>query len=181
MWKWQSRAIRRHEERLGGFVQCSDSHGQYHLVNFVRDGDRVSMSVPHEFTGGAAALRLRVAEYKLGGPRAGAYQLELFPENHDLEEDFELADDLVPKVISPPGLRLWHLAEFLCTKKTYASIFYPLLAEFQHEYFDALSTGRTWKARWVRVLYFCAFFKSAGLNVTMKLMREAWERFQKKA
>jgi len=126
MWKWQSRAIRRHEERLGGFVQCSDSHGQYHLVNFVRDGDRVSMSVPHEFTGGAAALRLRVAEYKLGGPRAGAYQLELFPENHDLEEDFELADDLVPKVISPPGLRLWHLAEFLCTKKTYASIFYPL-------------------------------------------------------
>src|SRR5579863_4764551 len=84
-------------------------------------------------------------------------------------------------IIAPPGRRLWQLAEFLCTKKTYNSIFCPLMAEFHHEYFEALNEGRSWRARWVRVLYFGAFFKSAGLNVSMKFLREAWERFQKKA
>jgi hypothetical protein len=35
-------------------------------------------------------------------------------------------------VYLPPGLSLWKLAESFCTKKTYDSIFCPLLAEFQH-------------------------------------------------
>jgi hypothetical protein len=83
------------------------------------------------------------------------------------------------KILAPPGCRLWNLAEFFCTKRTYGSIFIPLLAEFQHEYFDALKNDREWKARWLRVLYCGAFFKSAGLNVAMRFLREAWDRFKK--
>jgi len=102
-------------------------------------------------------------------------QREMFP------EPIESPDPLLPgkAVVSPPGLDIWKLAEFLCTKKTYDSIFVPLLADFHHEYFDALSVGREWKARWLRVLYCGAFFKSAGLNVAMRLLREAWDRFKK--
>jgi hypothetical protein len=79
----------------------------------------------------------------------------------------------------PPGSHLWKFAEFFCTKKTYDSVFHPLLADFQHEYFEALKDGRVWKARWTRVLYLGAFFKSAGLNVAMRFLREAWDRFKK--
>jgi DNA-binding CsgD family transcriptional regulator len=82
-------------------------------------------------------------------------------------------------LFSPPGMGLWRLAEFLCTKKTYDSVFVPLLADFHHEYFEALSRGEKWKARWLRVLYYSAFFKSAGLNVAMRFLREAWARFHK--
>jgi hypothetical protein len=89
------------------------------------------------------------------------------------------AQDARKKVILPPGSRLWNLADFFCTKKTYDSVFCPLLADFQYEYFEALKDGREWKARWLRVLYFGAFFKSAGLNVAMRFLREAWARFHK--
>lgn len=78
------------------------------------------------------------------------------------------------RVSAAPGQRLWKVTEFLCSKKTYASVFAPLLAEFQHEYFEALNDGRQWKARWLRVVYVCAFLKSAGLHISMKLLREAW-------
>jgi hypothetical protein len=47
------------------------------------------------------------------------------------------------KMFRPPGLHLWKLAEFFCTKKTYDSIFCPLLADYHHEYFDAHDTGGT--------------------------------------
>ena len=83
------------------------------------------------------------------------------------------------KVSLPPDFRLWRLAEFLSTKKTYASVFRPLLADFHHEYFESLRAGSKWKARWLRVLYFGAFFKSAGLNIGMKLLSEAVARFRK--
>jgi hypothetical protein len=82
-------------------------------------------------------------------------------------------------VFCPPGLHLWKLAEFFCTRKTYDSVFYPLLADFHHEYFDALNAGLEGRALWLRVLYCGAFFKSAGLNVAMRFLREAWARFLK--
>jgi hypothetical protein len=83
------------------------------------------------------------------------------------------------RIFRPPGLPLWRVAKFLCTNKTYDSIFSPLLADFHHEYFEALKAGRKWKARWLLVLYCGAFFKSAGLNVSMRFLREAWVRFHK--
>jgi hypothetical protein len=82
-------------------------------------------------------------------------------------------------VLAPPGLRLWKLAEFFCTRKAYDSVFVPLLADFHHEYFECLSTGQKGKALWMRGLYLWAFLKSAGLNVSMKFLREAWARFRK--
>jgi hypothetical protein len=105
-------------------------------------------------------------------------------QNHASASTSELPKKPVPVgsdgvIVFPPGLHLWKLAEFFCTKKTYDSIFIPLLADFHHEYFDALSARREWRARWLRVLYCGEFFKSAGLNVAMRFLREAWARFHK--
>jgi len=105
-------------------------------------------------------------------------QLQLFGPNEEAERR-EFIDD-PPRMLSlPPGVRFWKLAECLCTKKTYDSVFVPLLADFHHEYFECLRSGRKWKARWMRVLYLGAFVKSASLNVSMKFLREAWTRFRK--
>ena len=80
----------------------------------------------------------------------------------------------IAKIATPPGVRLWKLAEFFCTQRTYKAVFEPLLADFQHEYFEALSQGRRGKALWLRVLYLWAFCKSTGLNLAMSFVREIW-------
>jgi hypothetical protein len=85
---------------------------------------------------------------------------------------------LSAKISRPPGARLWAIAEFFCTRKTYRNTFEPLLCDLRIEYHDALIANRKWKARWTRVLYFCAFWKAASLNIVVKLLKQAVQMFR---
>ena len=49
-----------------------------------------------------------------------------------------------------PGARLLSAAEFMFPKNTYERVFLPIIQDMRKDYFDALSTGRKLKARWVR-------------------------------
>jgi hypothetical protein len=74
------------------------------------------------------------------------------------------------KLYQPPGSRLLRLAEFLCSRKTYEEVLEPAIIDLREEYHQALSAGRTWKAKWVLVRGYWSFFNAAGL---MSLVRIA--------
>lgn len=58
-----------------------------------------------------------------------------------------------------PGWRLYRIAGWFYSRRTFQEVFVPVLSDMQVEYFDALSTAQPWKARWVRVKG-CALFLS---------------------
>jgi len=82
------------------------------------------------------------------------------------------------KVRLPPGTYLGRIAEFFCRRKTYRQVFEPLLAEFQHEYLEALLEDRLFHAKWLRVLYFVAFCNAAQMNLIGKLLKRLWSAFR---
>jgi hypothetical protein len=71
-------------------------------------------------------------------------------------------------ISKPPGGFLRWIAEFFCNEKTYASIAGPHIADMQHEYFEALSKGRTNKARWIRIRDSVRLFYVLGVYRALK-------------
>lgn len=68
------------------------------------------------------------------------------------------------KIELPPGMGLHAVSDFLFSKKTMERIVLPLIADLQDEHAEALSEGRSWKARWVRVRYLLAYINALGLK-----------------
>jgi len=62
---------------------------------------------------------------------------------------------------SAPGAKLLWMADFLYSRKSLEEVLKPTMDDMRVEYFDALSQGRTWKARWVRARGTWAFFSAA--------------------
>jgi hypothetical protein len=71
-------------------------------------------------------------------------------------------------ISQPPGAILSNVADFLCSKKSCASVIDPLIADMQHEYFEALSKGRTNKARWIRIRETIRLFYVLGVYRALK-------------
>ena len=76
-------------------------------------------------------------------------------------------------VVCPPGAKLGTLASFFFSKRTYAIVLKPYLAEMQEEYFEALSERRLWKARWVRVRGVICFWSHVLLQLPVSATRLA--------
>ena len=78
----------------------------------------------------------------------------------------------------PPGARLWSIAEFIYSKKTYETVFEPSLRDLQDEYYEALAQGRVWKAKWVRIRHYWAFVSAVVAQLWMSMMKKALELFK---
>lgn len=88
-----------------------------------------------------------------------------------LESQEKLGGDreLSTRISRPPGHFLRMFGEFFYSKKTFAEILEPTIADLREEYNDALIEGREWKARWVRVRGYWSFVSAAGLTSTVGL------------
>lgn len=53
------------------------------------------------------------------------------------------------RLARPPAARLVSALKWLLTPKAYSRIVAPLLAQEQHEHFEAISRGDEWLARWI--------------------------------
>lgn len=69
-----------------------------------------------------------------------------------------------PQIVLPPGIGLRAFSDFVFSKRTMERIVLPLLADLQEEHAEALSHGRDWKARWVRVRYFFHYLNTLGFK-----------------
>jgi hypothetical protein len=58
-----------------------------------------------------------------------------------------------PKVHKAPGYRLLAFVRFFYSSNVVTRVFEPLVADWQMEYCEALSQGRTVKARWISIRY----------------------------
>ena len=61
------------------------------------------------------------------------------------------------KIQRPVGSSLRGVAEFVFTKKSYEQVYEPLINDLRFEYFEALASNRTWKARWVHARGYGSF------------------------
>lgn len=50
-------------------------------------------------------------------------------------------------------------------------VFRPLVADWHHEYFDALNDLREWKACWISIRYYWHFAKAFGLSKIFDLIK----------
>lgn len=64
------------------------------------------------------------------------------------------------KIKMAPGLRLLRIVEWVFSEKTVELEFKPMIAEWHHEYFEALKEKRWIKAHWVSTRHRYGFFKS---------------------
>jgi hypothetical protein len=71
----------------------------------------------------------------------------------------------------PPGNRLLTIVDFLYSPKTIEETFKPIVADWRTEYFEALTQGRTWKARWISIRYTCSFIVSMSLSKVYALFK----------
>jgi len=55
------------------------------------------------------------------------------------------------RIAKPPGTWLARCARFLLTKEAYRRYVYPVIADMQHEYIQALAAGEPLHARWIAV------------------------------
>lgn len=53
--------------------------------------------------------------------------------------------------------RFAHITNFFFSRRNQKEIFEPIIADWQEEYFEALSKNEIWKARWINVRYTYAF------------------------
>jgi len=68
------------------------------------------------------------------------------------------------RIKQPPGYVILKIADFLWSHKTLTLTFEPLVADWRHEYCEALQGGRRMKARWICIRYYWAFAKAFGLT-----------------
>lgn len=74
-------------------------------------------------------------------------------------------------ILRCPGVRLTRWSEFVFSKKAFRQVFGPVLADMQFEYFEALAERALWKARWVQVRGYCAFWHAVLLYGVTSLAR----------
>ncbi len=76
-----------------------------------------------------------------------------------------------PKIHRPSGFKLLAIAEFSCKRKTYAKVFEPIIRDLQDEHNEALAANRLWKARYVRMRGYCAFWSAVWAQMSSSLVK----------
>jgi hypothetical protein len=72
---------------------------------------------------------------------------------------------------APPGHWMTSFSEFFFSKKTCELVLNLVVADMRYEYFDALSNGRTAKARWIIVRGHFSYVLAVGTTAVGKLFR----------
>lgn len=70
-----------------------------------------------------------------------------------------------------PGSLILLFVDFFFSHKAVKEIFEPLVADLRTEYFNALTSKRKWKARWIRLRYCYHFILAAGLAKLFSLVK----------
>lgn len=84
---------------------------------------------------------------------------------------FPLPTNETKKIKKAPGTLPLSIVEFFYSPTTVEETFKPLVADWQMEYFDALSQKRRWKARWISFRYTCCFIHAMGLSKALDFVR----------
>jgi hypothetical protein len=85
------------------------------------------------------------------------------------------------RIHAPPGSGLRAFAHWWCSPKTVGRILEPTITDLEHEYCQALSEQRPWKARWVRVRGTLSFFEALIFKTTIaRILRELGALFHGK-
>jgi hypothetical protein len=71
-----------------------------------------------------------------------------------------------------PGTRWLAFVEFFYSPKTVELTFKPLIAEWQHEIFEALKEGRTRKVYWISMRHRWYFLKAMGLSELLEAIEK---------
>ncbi len=79
---------------------------------------------------------------------------------------------LRPKLHRSPGFKLLALAEFLFSRKIYKKVLQPIIRDLQDEHLEALAAHRLWKARYVRLRGYCAFWSAVWAQFSGSLVRK---------
>jgi hypothetical protein len=73
-----------------------------------------------------------------------------------------------------PGQWLRAAAARVCTRQTLDRVIDPIVADIQLEHREAVRTGRSWRAVWIRISGYCAFWKAVGLLAVQTGPRALW-------
>lgn len=76
-------------------------------------------------------------------------------------------------IVPAPGSWLYQLADLLFSEKDLEQVYKPWLADYQHEYFQVLQSGRIHKARFVRIRHTWAFLQTVTSHTIGNLIRDA--------
>lgn len=75
------------------------------------------------------------------------------------------------EIVRPPGLLIDRFARFIFKKKTYERVFQPIIVDMRLEYFESLSEGRRWHARWVSLRDHLGFCKALLALIPVSITR----------
>lgn len=110
-----------------------------------------------------------VAAFRDSGP---FYHYTVASESlHPRQKQGVRSDIVGVRVEKPPGTLMLKVTDFFFSKKTVLLTFQPLIADWQEEYFEALSGKRYHKARWVSLRYYWAFAKACFLSKLAEFLR----------
>ncbi|HEY0047983.1 MAG TPA: hypothetical protein VGB68_01765 [Pyrinomonadaceae bacterium] len=98
-----------------------------------------------------AAIPLFISVFALFGMFIGSVIVDLIK---FIERNLPAVKKTVSSLFSS---KLLKITGFLYSPKTQREIFEPIAADWQEEYFEALSKKEVWKARWINVRYTYAF------------------------
>ena len=73
-----------------------------------------------------------------------------------------------------PGHWLRAAAACVCATRTMERVVDPIVADIQTEHDGALRAGHRWRAAWVRINGYCAFWKAVGLHTILGGRRACW-------
>ncbi len=83
------------------------------------------------------------------------------------------------KIYSPPSSSLLKITAFLYSQQTQKQVFEITFADWQEEYFEALSKKEIWKARWINVRYTYAFLAAMWMKSPIGDLIEFIQKFAK--
>lgn len=75
--------------------------------------------------------------------------------------------DSPARVLRAPGTTLMRIAEFCFSRRTFTGVLEPVVADMQHEYFEALAAGRERKAKMVLARGYAAFVEAVIVNTVV--------------
>jgi len=80
-----------------------------------------------------------------------------------------------PHVHTPPGSRLFSIADFLYSPKDVEEVFGQIIKDWRDEYYKALNEKRMWKASWINLRYRIRFGQTMGLEKPWAMIKKVVE------
>lgn len=75
-------------------------------------------------------------------------------------------------IARPPGHWWLRFTEFVYSRETFENIFQQTIADLRHEFNNALTKGRVWKARWIRLRGYLSIINTVVTHGVAKIIRQ---------